>query len=157
MKRSSKVLLLAFRLFLGIIMIKAGAGKLIKHTKLSSQDVIEKVIKIETKDSAKKTLYISGMKQTGFAWEMVALGELFFGLFLFFYRTYFFGSIFLLPVTAHIFLFHLVLEPDEIGELIYCGTLFAINLILIFFENKHWKLLFFKINKPRKLYREFTG
>ena len=24
-------------------------------------------------------------------------------------------------------------------------------------ENKQWKLLFFKINKPRKLFKEFTG
>ena len=37
----------------------------------------------------------------------------------------------LLSITANIFLMHFFLEPHELGELVYTGLLFAINIYLI--------------------------
>ena len=50
----------------------------------------------------------------------------------------FIGAVFLLPITVHIFLFHLFLEPDALGELLWTGVLLAINITLVLRE---WKRL----------------
>ncbi len=55
------------------------------------------------------------------------------------------GALFLLPITLHIFLFHLFLESDELEELIQTGLLFVINIGLILREkDKWWSLLWIK-------------
>ena len=73
------------------------------------------------------------------------------------YRTYFIAALFMLPITLHIFLFHLYLEPDEVGELIYCGLLFIINIVLIFTEKDKWKNLFNNIGSYNNIVCEVFG
>ncbi len=140
-------------------MISAGAGKFFKPI----SNVTEVVKKINNENissntmTLQKVLYIGGQKQTGYFWEVVAFCELLFGIFLIFYRSYFLGSLFLLPITLHIFLFHLFLEPDEVGELVYCGLLFAVNVALMFMEKNRWKGLFKKPESLKNIISEVTG
>lgn len=143
MKKSIRIAFITIRLFLGGVMISAGAGKFLKHIP-SSSEVVEQItteVNSANKLELQKTLYINGLKQTGYFWELLGLCELFFGIMLLFRRTYFLGALFLLPITLHIFLFHLFLEPDEIGELLYCGVLLIINILMIFVEKNRWKNL----------------
>ena len=159
MKKYTKITFIVLRLFLGGVMISAGAGKFFKPIS-NATEVVEKT-NDETISSntmtLQKVLYIGGLKQTGYFWEVVAFCELLFGIFLIFYRSYFLGSLFLLPITLHIFLFHLFLEPDEVGELVYCGLLFAVNIALIFMEKNRWKALFKKPESLKNIICEVTG
>lgn len=159
MKKYTKITFIVLRLFLGGVMISAGAGKFFKPI----SNVTEVVKKINNENissntmTLQKVLYIGGLKQTGYFWEVVTFCELLFGIFLIFYRSYFLGSLFLLPITLHIFLFHLFLEPDEVGELVYCGLLFAVNVALMFMEKNRWKGLFKKPESLKNIISEVTG
>ncbi len=107
-------------------------------------EVVEKAEKF--KDPAKestlqKILYISGAKQTGYFWQVLGICELLFGLMLILQGTSFIGAVFLLPITLHIFLFHVFLESDEMGELLQTGGLFLINILLVLKERKKWQHL----------------
>lgn len=159
MKKYTLTISLVLRLFLGTIMIIAGSGKFLK-TSPTPIEVVEKASNediMSSKSTLQKVLYINGLKQTGFFWETVAICELLFGIFLILYRTYFLGALFLLPITLQIFLFHLFLEADEIGELIYCGFLLLINITLIFIEKERWKSLFSKFGPTKNIFREIYG
>ncbi len=107
-------------------------------------EVVEKAEKF--KDPAKentlqKILYISGAKQTGYFWQVLGICEILFGLLLIGQYTGFIGAIFLLPITLHIFLFHVFLESDEVPELLQTGGLFLINILLVLKERAKWKHL----------------
>jgi len=159
MKKYTLTISLVLRLFLGTIMIIAGSGKFLKASP-TPIEVVEKASKkniMSSTPTLQKVLYINGLKQTGFFWETVAICELLFGIFLILYRTYFLGALFLLPITLQIFLFHLFLEADEIGELIYCGFLLLINITLIFIEKDRWKSLFSKFGPIKNLVSEIYG
>jgi uncharacterized membrane protein YphA (DoxX/SURF4 family) len=153
MKKYVKITFIILRFFLGGVMISSGAGKFFKPIS-NATEVVEKVNNTIT---LQKVLYIGGLKQTGYFWEVVAFCELLFGIFLIFYRSYFLGTVFLLPITLQIFLFHLFLEPDEVGELVYCGLLFAANIALIFVEKNRWKVLFKKPETKKNIINEVTG
>lgn len=110
----------------------------------SSIEVLEKANKFsspENESTLQKTLYISGAKQTGYFWQVLGICELLFGFLLIFQFTGFIGALFLLPITLHIFLFHLFLEADEVGELIQTGGLLAVNIALVLKEKEKWKHL----------------
>lgn len=83
--------------------------------------------------------YIFGMKQTGYFWQFLGIVELLVGLLLISQRFSLLGAIMALPVTIHIFLFHLFLEPHEVGELIQMTGLLIINLLIIGKGYKQWK------------------
>ena len=89
--------------------------------------------------------YIFGMKQTNYFWQFLGIIELLAGVLLisqFFSRI---GAFIAMPVTINIFLFHLFLEPNEIGELTQMSGLLIINILLIVATYKTWKPLL--INK----------
>ncbi len=142
------ILFIIFRLFLGGFMIYGGVQKFQKPIP-EPIEVVEKAQKFsspEKESTLKKILYISGAKQTGYFWQVLGVCELLFGFLLILQGTSFIGALFLLPITLHIFLFHLFLEADEIGELIQTGTLFFINIALVLREKEKWKhLLWIKI------------
>jgi uncharacterized membrane protein YphA (DoxX/SURF4 family) len=85
--------------------------------------------------------YIFGMKQSGFFWQFLGIAELVCGILLLSQFLGFVGAVMTVPLTLNIFLFHLYLEPHEIGELIETAGLLVINLWLIAFEYKSWKHL----------------
>tara|TARA_R110002050_G_scaffold243115_2_gene379562 strand:+ start:61810 stop:62202 length:393 start_codon:yes stop_codon:yes gene_type:complete len=107
-------------------------------------EVLEKANKFSSPEkecTLQKILYISGAKQTGYFWQVLGICEFLFGLLLIIQGSGFIGALFLLPITLHIFLFHLFLEADEIGELIQTGFLFVINIALVLKEKEKWKHL----------------
>lgn len=141
-----KVIAIAFvvmRLILGGFMIYGGIQKFEKPIP-SPLEVVEKAQKFtadEDKSILQKVLYINGAKQTGYFWQVLGVCELLFGLLLVLQGTAFIGALFLLPITLHIFLFHLFLEIEDTPELIQTGLLFFINIVLVLKERKRWKHL----------------
>lgn len=143
MRTPIQILLILCRLFLGGFILYGGVQKFQKPIP-EPIEVIEKAQKFtanEKVDILQKILYISGVKQTGYFWQVLGICELLFGLLLIIQGTGFIGALFLLPITLHIFLFHLFLEPDDIKELIQTGLLFVINIVLVISEKKKWKHL----------------
>ena len=143
MAKSINILFIVFRLFLGGFMIYGGIQKFQKPIP-EPIEVVEKTQKFsspEKESTLQKILYISGAKQTGYFWQVLGICELLFGFLLIIQGTGFIGSLFLLPITLHIFLFHLFLETDDIGELIQTGALFFINIALVLREKEKWKHL----------------
>lgn len=137
------ILWLVLRLFLGGVMIYGGIQKFQKPIP-TPLEVVEKADKF--KDPAKestlqKILYISGAKQTGYFWQVLGICELLFGLLLILQYPAFIGALFLLPITLHIFLFHVFLESDELTELFQTGALFAVNIALVLKDREKWKNL----------------
>ena len=143
MKISISILFIAFRLFLGGMMIYGGIQKFQKPIPepIEVVDKAQKFSSPEKESTLQKILYISGTKQTGYFWQVLGICELLFGLLLIMQGTGFIGALFLLPITLHIFLFHLFLESDEIGKLLQTGALFAINIALVLREKEKWKHL----------------
>tara|TARA_B100001059_G_C17730203_1_gene525756 strand:- start:504 stop:953 length:450 start_codon:yes stop_codon:yes gene_type:complete len=143
MKKSISILFIVLRLLLGGFMIYGGIQKFEKPIP-SSIEVLEKAEKFSAPDkepTLQKILYINGAKQTGYFWQVLGICELIFGFLLIIQGTGFIGALFLLPITLHIFLFHLFLEADEVGELIQTGGLFLINIALVLKEKEKWKHL----------------
>ena len=107
-------------------------------------EVVEKAKQFTTPDkenTLQKILYISGAKQTNYFWQVLGICELLFGLLLLLQGTGFVGALLLLPITFHIFLFHLFLEADEMGKVFKATGLFLINIMLIVKERNQWKHL----------------
>ncbi|WP_298791752.1 DoxX family membrane protein [uncultured Allomuricauda sp.] len=139
----ANILFIILRLILGGMMVYGGIQKFQKPIP-SPVEVLEKAEKFkspEKESTLQKILYISGAKQTGYFWQVLGIAELLFGLLILLQGTGFVGAVFLLPITLHIFLFHVFLEADEMGELLQTGGLFAINIILVLKEHKKWKHL----------------
>nr|WP_299073132.1 DoxX family membrane protein [uncultured Allomuricauda sp.] len=137
------ILWIALRLFLGGFMIYGGIQKFQKPIP-APIEVVEKAEKFkapEKESTLQKILYISGAKQTGYFWQLLGICELLFGLLILLQGSSFVGAVFLLPITLHIFLFHLFLEADELGELIQTGGLFITNIALVLKEKSKWKHL----------------
>ena len=107
-------------------------------------EVVEKAKQFTTPDkenTLQKILYISGAKQTNYFWQVLGICELLFGLLVLLQGTGLVGALLLLPITFHIFLFHLFLEADEMGKVFQTAGLFLINIILILKEQDKWKHL----------------
>ena len=133
-------------MILGGMMIYGGIGKFEKPSP-SPTEIVEKVKAGEEVAPSIEILkiknYIFGMKQTGYFWQFLGIVELLVGFLLISQRFSLLGAIMALPVTIHIFLFHLYLEPHEIGELIQMAGLLIINILIIANGYKHWKGILF--------------
>ena len=142
MNKVISIVAVVARLFLGGMMVLGGADKFAANP--APTEVVAKAEKFtapEKEETLQKVLYINGMKQTGYAWQVLGIFEILFGILVIIQFTSFVGSVFLLPITAHIFLFHVFLEADETGELVMTGLLMAANLFLIFKDYAKWKHL----------------
>lgn len=140
--KSLKIVIIIFNLILGGMMIYGGMKKFEKPSP-SPTEIVEKVKAGEEVAPSVEILkiknYIFGMKQTGYFWQFLGIVELLVGLLLISQRFSLLGAIMALPVTIHVFLFHLFLEPHEVGELIQMAGLLIINLLIIGNGYKHWK------------------
>ena len=140
--KSLKIIFIIFNLILGGMMIYGGMKKFEKPSP-SPTEIVEKVKAGEEVAPSVEILkiknYIFGMKQTGYFWQFLGIVELLVGLLLISQRFSLLGAIMALPVTIHIFLFHLFLEPHEVGELIQMTGLLIINLLIIGKGYKQWK------------------
>lgn len=143
MKKIINIVYIMISLFLGGMMIYGGIQKFEKPIP-KPVEVVEKAQKftsLEKESTLQKVLYINGAKQTGYFWQVLGICELLFGLMLIIQGTRLVGAVFLLPITLHIFLFHLFLEINEIQELIQTGVLLAINIALVLKEREKLKPL----------------
>ncbi|GCD77789.1 hypothetical protein JCM31826_12710 [Thermaurantimonas aggregans] len=136
-------------LALGIILINGGIKKFksqpvgprhhIENIKNGEWDQIpDHVLKIRN--------YIFGMKQTGYFWQFLGISELLAGLLLVtqFYRIV--GLVISVPITLQILLFHIFLEPHDVGELIYTAVMFLTNTGLLAYHYPDWKGI---LSKPK--------
>lgn len=143
MGKALSILFIVLRLFLGGMMIYGGLHKF-EAPSPKPIEVLDRANGFgapEQGNTLQKILYISGAKQTGYFWQVLGICEILFGLLLLIQGTGFVGALLLLPITLHIFLFHLFLESDEMGELINTGALLAINMLLVLREKTKWKHL----------------
>ncbi len=147
--RSSKifnVLVLILATFLGGYMIYGGVCKFLVDS-ITAAEVLEKANRFsdpEQEHILQKVLYISGSQQTGYFWQVLGICELLFGALIIIPRTRLIGAILLLPITLHILLFHLVLEPDELGGLVLSLLLLGINIYLVLREYENIRHLLLK-------------
>lgn len=142
--KTIKIIIIVLNLFVGGFMIYGGIGKFTKPIP-KPDSVIEQVKKGEEIAPSTEVLmiknYIFGMKQTNYFWQFLGFAELLAGALLlsqFFAKI---GAIIALPLTLNIFLFHLFLESEELGELGLTFGLLAANIALIAFTYKIWKPL----------------
>ena len=143
MKKSVNILFIVLRLILGLMMVYGGIQKFQKPipTPIEVVEKAEKFKSPEKENTLQKILYINGAKQTGYFWQVLGVCEFLFGLMLVIQTTGFIGAVFLLPITLHIFLFHLFLESDELDELLKTAGLLIINIGLVLKERQKWKHL----------------
>ena len=144
-----KILFYVPILFLAGMMIYGSISKFQKPN-AQTNDVVEKAQKYIDKDKASVAtliLYVGGMRQTGYAWLLVGLAELIFGILLIIPKTRLIGSLGLLPITLNIFLFHIFLEPEHIGELVLAIALLLTNagLVFWFIKTKNFLLMNSKV------------
>jgi uncharacterized membrane protein YphA (DoxX/SURF4 family) len=140
MKKIINSLFIVLRLLLGGIMVYGGIGKFTKPTPNPNAMFImeesKKTELLQKEQELKITNYIFGMKQSGFAWGLLGATEIVGGILLISQLFSLVGALIVLPVTLHIFLFHLKLEPDQVGELGLTFLYLLINLLVIFKEYK---------------------
>jgi len=140
------IALIILQLFLGGMMIYGSISKF-ETPFAETAEVVERANSYVEKDQnhiARLILYVSGMKQTGYLWLLLGLSELIFGLMVIWKKTSLIGGLFLLPITLNILLFHIFLEPDEIGELLVAIGLFLTNFIIVFMRSKAYHFLLVK-------------
>lgn len=140
------ILMIIARLGLGGMMLYGGYQKFTKPTPAPTEmiDQIEKEGSAKLREDLQKLQrknYTFGMRQTGFAWQLLGIAEILGGLLLISQFLSLLGATLVLPITLHIFLFHLFLEPDEVGELIETTLMFLANIAIIGKEYSKWKQL----------------
>lgn len=142
MKNPLKIVKIVFSLILGGMLISGGIKKFDKPSPAPTE-IVETIKKGEEVAPNVEVLkiknYIFGMKQTNYFWQFLGFVELIVGILLISQVFALIGAIIALPVTINIFLFHLFLEPNEIGELLQMAGLLFVNLALIGFGFKFWK------------------
>lgn len=137
------IVIIILQLFLGGMMIYGSVSKF-ETPFAEPQEVVERAKKYLNQDLehiSKLILYVSGMKQTGYMWLVLGICELIFGLLVIWKKTSLIGGVFLLPITLNIFLFHIFLEPDNVGELFLTFGLLAANIIIVLFRSKPYNYL----------------
>ena len=122
-----KIAIVILRLGLGGLFIYGGIQKFIPkppppQTEVST-DLPDSVVKIKT--------YIHGLKQTEYFWPMLGVVEFVAGALLISQYLALLGAVLLMPVTMNIFLFHLFLKPDDVGDLILTTLYLLANMTII--------------------------
>lgn len=142
--KTIKIVIIALNLFVGYFMVTGGLDKFGGESPAPNK-IIEQVKSGEEIAPSEEILvlinYVFGMKQTGYFWQFLGFAELLAGVLLisqFFARI---GAIIALPITINIWMFHLFLEPNELGELALTSLLLLANIFLIGLTYKIWKPL----------------
>lgn len=139
-----RIMIIILNILLGGMLIYGGIKKFFKPIPAPTA-MIEQIKNGEEVASTLEVLkiknYIFGMKQTNYFWQFLGIAELVAGVLLCSQIFAKIGAFIAMPVTLNIFLFHLFLEPDDVGELIQMGGLLLINTILIGITYKVWKPL----------------
>ncbi|HCX20486.1 MAG: DoxX protein [Flammeovirgaceae bacterium] len=140
-KRSLRIFVFLIRIALGLLFVYGGVQKFIPKPPRSKTEAAAElpghVVKIKE--------YIGGMKGTGYFWPVLGVTEIVCGLLLLSQVFALLGAVMLVPVTLHIFLFHLFLEPHERGELLLTALYLLANIGLIAYEFPKLKPVFLNL------------
>jgi uncharacterized membrane protein YphA (DoxX/SURF4 family) len=141
-----KIVNLILSVYLGGLLVYGGIQKFSKPSP-SPTSQIESFQKGDLKTDSIEVLtiknYVFGMQQTNYFWQFLGITELLFGVLILSQVFRLLGSILALPIVINIFLFHLFLEPEEVGELFQMTMLLLINIWLILEEYPKWKPLLY--------------
>jgi uncharacterized membrane protein YphA (DoxX/SURF4 family) len=142
MKNAVSIIKIIFSLVLGGMLVFGGIKKF-ENPSPAPTTIVETVKKGEEVapniEILKIKNYVFGMRQTDYFWQFLGYVEIIAGVLLISQFFSLLGAIVAFPVTINIFLFHLFLEPNEVGELIQILGLLLINIALIGFSFKLWK------------------
>lgn len=133
-----RILIIATRILLGGLFIYAGIQKFIPKpppAKIESTEVVpDNTLKIRE--------FIGGMKQTGYFWPMLGVGEIVCGILLVSQYFSLLGAVMLLPIMLNIFMFHLFLKPEDTVDLIMTSLYLMGNLLIISYHFPTLKIAF---------------
>lgn len=140
--RTKIVIYVIATLFLGGHMIYGGIGKF-KGSTPAPTDKIDQLEEIGFKEARASdhlvlSNFVFGLKQTGYFWAFLGVSELLVGLLLISQRFSLIGAIMSVPITLNIFLFHVFLEFDEMGEVVFTFLFLFSSFYVIFY---HWSML----------------
>ncbi|MEO9806183.1 MAG: DoxX family membrane protein [Reichenbachiella sp.] len=133
-----KILILVTRIALGGLFVYAGIQKFIPKP---PRPVVEQNVEIPDHVVKIKSM-IGGLKGTGYFWPLLGFAEILCGVLLLSQLYALLGAMMLVPLSLNIFLFHLYLEPHEMGELVLTGLYLIINLGLLFYDYPKLKTAF---------------
>lgn len=133
-----KILILVTRIALGGLFVYAGIQKFIPKP---PRPVTEQNIELPDHIVKIKSM-IGGLKGTGYFWPLLGVAEILCGVLLLSQVYALLGAVMLVPLSLNIFLFHLYLEPYEIGELALTGIYLLVNLALLFYDYPKLKTAF---------------
>jgi uncharacterized membrane protein YphA (DoxX/SURF4 family) len=142
------IIYLLLSLFVGGMMCYGGYQKFAKPIPAPTQmiETFEKEGVTKLKENIEVLQiknYIFGMKQTNYFWQLLGICELLFGIMVLSQVMRFMGAVLLLPISLHIFLFHVFLEPNDLVELLQTALLLLANIALVAKEYPKWKSLVF--------------
>ena len=106
-------------------------------------DELNSAQEINNPNIQKRRDYIRGMKATGYLWELIGVLEILGAALLLIRPLQFLGCAILWPITLNVFLFHAVLEPEEMGELIFTTCMMVANTALLLRYWPQWRHLLF--------------
>lgn len=136
-----KILLVITRVALGCLFVYAGVQKFIPKPPPPPTEVAvqlpDHVVKIRA--------FIGGLKQTGYFWPMLGVVEIVAGLLLLTQVLALLGAVLLVPITLNIFLFHVFLTPQDLGEIALTALYLGANLFLIGYAYPQLKPVFLKL------------
>lgn len=125
-----KIAAIVIQLGLGGLFIYGGIQKFIPKERPKQEQ--NSTVKKELPDHIVKIkAFISGMKQTNYFWEFLSTVEIICGLLLVSQYLALLGAVMLVPLTLNIFLFHLFLEPHDVGELVMTGLYLLGNFFIL--------------------------
>lgn len=133
-----RILILVTRIALGGLFVYAGIQKFVpKPPRPATEQGVElpdHVVKIKS--------MIGGLKGTGYFWPQLGIAEIVCGILLISQLYALLGAVMLVPLSLNIFLFHLFLEPHEVGELVMTGVYLLVNLALLAYDYPKLKMAF---------------
>lgn len=139
--KALKIGVVVIRIALGLLFIYGGTQKFIPKPKKASTEQAQ----VETPENVVKIkAFIGGMKKSGYFWQFLGTVEILCGILLLSQYLSLLGAVMLIPLTLNIFLFHLFLEPDELGELTMTGLYFIANIALLAYDYPQLKHAFLK-------------
>lgn len=136
-----KIAIIIINIALGLLFVYGGVKKFIPRERPKTEQKVE-LSEEKKAQIAKIRGLIGGLKQTGYFWEFLGVCEIVFGLMLITQYFSLLGAVMLLPITLNILLFHVFLEPDDLGELAMTGLYTLMNVLIIAYDYRKLKAVF---------------
>lgn len=140
MTKIFSIFFIVLQLSLGALFVYAGIRKFIPNP--ARKAATEQSVEVPAHVVQMKA-FIGGLKAPAYFWPLLGIVEIIAGLLLISQYFALAGAFLLLPVTLNIFLFHLYLKPEDTPGLLMSALYLAGNLLIILFDYKKLKTVFF--------------